>query len=315
MEQRDELLAKAQSILAQVRKAVVGKDRELLWVLAAILAGGHILVEVLPGVGKTPMALAFSQALGLSNNRVQFTPDVLPSDVTGYSVLDQGGNTVYRPGAVLCNLFLADELNRATSRTQSALLEAMEEGQVTVDGISHRLPQPFVVVATQNPTGAAGTQLLPDSQLDRFMVRLTLGYPEAKDEISMAKDRQGKNPLEEIRTVVTAATLMELRTTVEETYISDELIAYVVDIMNATRQDENLLQGASPRATLAVIAMAKAVARLGGRDYVVPQDIRQVLLPTVSHRLPVTHAAKSQNMTADTVLQQILDRIPAPKLR
>ena len=315
MEQRDELLAKAQSILAQVRKAVVGKDRELLWVLAAILAGGHILVEDIPGVGKTTMALAFSKALGLSNNRVQFTPDVLPSDVTGYSVLDQGGNTVYRPGAVLCNLFLADELNRATSRTQSALLEAMEEGQVTVDGISHRLPQPFVVVATQNPTGAAGTQLLPDSQLDRFMVRLTLGYPEAKDEISMAKDRQGKKPLEEIRTVVTAATLMELRTTVEETYISDELIAYVVDLMNATRQDENLLQGASPRATLAVIAMAKAVARLGGRDYVVPQDIRQVLLPTVSHRLPVTHAAKSQNMTADTVLQQILDRIPAPKLR
>ena len=315
MEQRDELLAKAQSILAQARKAVVGKDRELLWVLAAILAGGHILVEDIPGVGKTTMALAFSKALGLSNNRVQFTPDVLPSDVTGYSVLDQGGNMVYRPGAVLCNLFLADELNRATSRTQSALLEAMEEGQVTVDGISHRLPQPFVVVATQNPTGAAGTQLLPDSQLDRFMVRLTLGYPDAKDEISMAKDRQGRNPLEEIRTVVTAPMLMELRATVEETYISDELIAYVVDLMNATRQDENLLQGASPRATLAVIAMAKAVARLGGRDYVVPQDIRQVLLPTVSHRLPVTHAAKSQNMTADTVLQQILDRVPAPKLR
>ena len=315
MEQRDGMLANAQAILTQVRKAVVGKDRELLWVLAAILAGGHILVEDIPGVGKTTMALAFSKALGLSNNRVQFTPDVLPSDVTGYSVLDQSGNTVYRPGAVLCNLFLADELNRATSRTQSALLEAMEEGQVTVDGVSHRLPQPFVVVATQNPTGAAGTQLLPDSQLDRFMVRLTLGYPEAKDEISMAKDRQGRNPLAEIRGVVTAATLMEMRATVEETYISDELIAYVVDLMNATRQNENLLQGASPRATLAVIAMAKAVARLGGRDYVVPQDIRQVLLPTVSHRLPVTHAARSQNMTADTVLQEILDKVPAPKLR
>ena len=316
MEQRDEQLrVNAQAILAQVKKAVVGKDRELLWVLAAILAGGHILVEDIPGVGKTTMALAFSKALGLSNNRVQFTPDVLPSDVTGYSVLDQNGNTVYRPGAVLCNLFLADELNRATSRTQSALLEAMEEGQVTVDGISHRLPQPFVVVATQNPTGAAGTQLLPDSQLDRFMVRLTLGYPDPKDEISMAKDRQGRNPLEEIRTVVTAATLMEMRAAVEETYISDELIAYVVSLMGATRQNENLLQGASPRATLAVIAMAKAVARLSGRDYAVPQDIRQVLLPTVSHRLPVTHAARSQNITAETVLQEILDKIPAPKLR
>ena len=315
MEQREEMLANAQAVLAQVRKAVVGKDRELLWVLAAILAGGHILVEDIPGVGKTTMALAFSKAFGLSNNRVQFTPDVLPSDVTGYSVLDQNANTVYRPGAVLCNLFLADELNRATSRTQSALLEAMEEGQVTVDGVSHRLPQPFVVMATQNPTGAAGTQLLPDSQLDRFMVRLTLGYPDPKDEISMAKDRQGKNPLEEIRRVVSAETLVAMRATVEETYISDELIAYVVELMGATRQNENLLQGASPRATLAVIAMAKAVARLGGRDYVVPQDIRQVLLPTVSHRLPVTHAARSQNMTAETVLQQILDKVPAPKLR
>ena len=191
----------------------------------------------------------------------------------------------------------------------------MEEGQVTVDGISHQLPQPFVVIATQNPTGAAGTQLLPDSQLDRFMVRLTLGYPDPKDEISMAKERQGKNPLTDVMRVVSAPALMEMRAVVESTYISDELLSYVVRLIGATRQDENLLQGASPRATLAVIAMAKAVARLSGRDYVVPQDIRQVLLPTVSHRLPLTHAAKSQNMTADTVLQQILDKIPAPKLR
>ena len=315
MEQQEGLIAKAQQILTQVRGAVVGKDSQLLWVLAAILAGGHILMEDIPGVGKTTLALAFSKALGLAHNRVQFTPDVLPSDVTGYSVADREGKLTYRPGAVLCNLFLADELNRATSRTQAALLEAMEEGQVTVDGVSHRLPEPFVVIATQNPTGAAGTQLLPDSQMDRFMVRLTLGYPDHKAEIAMAKERQGKNPLDAVRTVIDARELMLLRRLVADTYISDELIAYVVDVISATRQDEQLLRGASPRATLAVIAMAKAAARLGGRDYVVPQDIRQVLLTTVSHRLLLTHTARSQGITEDAVLEGILERIPAPKMR
>ena len=179
----NEVTVYVQQVLGQVRRAVVGKDAVLLWVLAAILARGHILLEDIPGVGKTTMALAFSRVLDLQYSRVQFTPDVLPSDVTGYSVPDpRTGEMQYQPGAVLCNLFLADELNRATSRTQSALLEAMEEGQVTVDGVSHPIPEPFVVIATQNPVGAAGTQLLPDSQLDRFMVRLSLGYPSPKDE-------------------------------------------------------------------------------------------------------------------------------------
>ena len=179
----------AQTILSQAASVVVGKDETLMWTLAAILARGHVLLEDIPGVGKTTMALAFSKTLNLDYSRVQFTPDVLPSDITGYSVLNQAdGRMIYQPGAVLCNLFLADELNRATSRTQSALLEAMEEGQVTVDGISHALPQPFVVIATQNPTGAAGTQLLPDSQMDRFMVRLSMGYPAPVDEIAMVLD-------------------------------------------------------------------------------------------------------------------------------
>ena len=305
----------AQSVLAQVRKAVVGKDNTLLWVLAAILAGGHILMEDIPGVGKTTMALAFSKALGLDHNRVQFTPDVLPSDVTGYSVLDQAtGKLTYRPGGVLCNLLLADELNRANSRTQSALLEAMEEGQVTVDGISHKIPSPFIVIATQNPTGAAGTQLLPDSQIDRFMVRLTLGYPDPRDEIAMVKDRQGRDPLADIQPVLTCQLLTALRAQVADTYASDELIAYVVSLIGATRGSEHLLRGASPRATLAVMAMAKAAARLQGRDYVVPQDIRQVLVTTVAHRLQLTHAARSQGMTAEDVLQDLLEKIPAPKL-
>ena len=306
----------AQQILNQVRTVVVGKDPVLLWVLAAILAKGHILLEDIPGVGKTTMALAFSKVLDLQYSRVQFTPDVLPSDVTGYSVLDQStGTMTYQPGAVLANLFLADELNRATSRTQSALLEAMEEGQVTVDGTSHPLPQPFVVIATQNPTGAAGTQLLPDSQMDRFMVRLSLGYPSPKDEMTMVLNRQGGNPLHALSALMCREDLVAIQNAVEETYINDAVVSYIVDLIVATRNHEDILRGASPRATLAVTAMAKAVARLRGRDYVVPGDVREVFSHTVAHRLILSPRAESQNKTAEQVLRQILDSTPAPKLR
>lgn len=306
----------AQQILSQVRTVVVGKDPVLLWVLAAILAKGHILLEDIPGVGKTTMALAFSRVLDLKYSRVQFTPDVLPSDVTGYSVPDQASGTmVYQPGAVLCNLFLADELNRATSRTQSALLEAMEEGQVTVDGVSHRLPQPFVVIATQNPTGAAGTQLLPDSQLDRFMVRLSLGYPSPKDEAAMVLNRQGGNPLHALRPLMSREQLTAIQDTVEATFVSDSVVNYIVSLITATRQNENILRGASPRATLAVTAMAKSVAQLRGRDYVVPGDVREVFPQTVAHRLILSPRAETQGKSAEAVLRNILDTVPVPKLR
>ena len=305
-----------QKILHQVRKVVVGKDKVLLWTLATILAGGHILLEDIPGVGKTTMALAFSKALSLSYNRVQFTPDVLPSDVTGYSVINQNsGELVYKPGAVLCNLFLADELNRATSRTQSALLEAMEEGQVTVDGVSHRLPAPFVVIATQNPTGAAGTQLLPDSQMDRFMVRLSLGYPSIQDEITMVTSRQGGDPLQSLKQVVSVGELAAMQQTVADTYMAPEVVRYVVELVAATRQHEALERGASPRATLAVTAMSKAIAQLRGRDYVIPRDVQEVFAYTVEHRLLLTARAESEGVTAGGVLQQILGQISAPKLR
>lgn len=246
----------AQQILTQVKTVVVGKDPVLLWVLAAILARGHILLEDIPGVGKTTMALAFSRVLSLSCSRVQFTPDVLPSDVTGYSVPDSAGGMRYQPGAVLCNLFLADELNRATSRTQSALLEAMEEGQVTVDGVSHPLPKPFTVIATQNPTGAAGTQLLPDS-----------------------------------------------------------VVNYIVSLIGATRSSPDILRGASPRATLAVTAMAKSVARLRGRDYVTPADVKEVFAHTIAHRLILSPKAEAQGKQPQAVLQDILAAVPAPRLR
>ena len=306
----------AQQILSQIRKVVVGKDTTLLWVLAAILARGHILLEDIPGVGKTTMALAFSRVLDLQYSRVQFTPDVLPSDVTGYSVPDpRTGEMQYQPGAVLCNLFLADELNRATSRTQSALLEAMEEGQVTVDGVSHPIPEPFVVIATKNPVGAAGTQLLPDSQLDRFMVRLSLGYPSPKDEAAMVLNRQGGNPLHALRPLMSREELTAIQDTVEATFVSDSVVNYIVSLITATRQNENILRGASPRATLAVTAMAKSVAQLRGRDYVVPGDVREVFPQTVAHRLILSPRAETQGKCAELVLRNILDTVPVPKLR
>ena len=309
------IVERSHRILDEVRKAVVGKDTVLSWALSAIFAGGHILLEDIPGVGKTTMAVAFSKALGLSYNRVQFTPDVLPSDVTGYSVLNQTtGEMVYRPGAVLCNLFLADELNRATSRTQSALLEAMEEGQTTVDGTTHKLPDPFVVIATQNPAGAAGTQLLPDSQMDRFMVRLSLGYPEPKDEVAMLLARQGRDPLKQVLPVITREELIAIRQAVAQTYLSEELAAYVVNLIDGTRRNELLLRGGSPRATLAVTAMAKSVARLRGRDYVVPKDVQDVFPVCIDHRLQLSHKADGMDMNADRIAKAVLAKTPAPRL-
>lgn len=306
----------AQQILNQVRKVVVGKDNVLLWVLAAILAKGHILLEDVPGVGKTTMALAFAKVLNLEYSRVQFTPDVLPSDVTGYSIPDQRtGEMVYQKGAVICNLFLADELNRATSRTQSALLEAMEEGQVTVDGISHPLPEPFVVIATQNPTGAAGTQLLPDSQMDRFIIRLSLGYPSPKDEMSMVLNRQDGNPLHKLSALLTRDNLVAIQNKVENTYIKDTVVKYVVDLIVATRNNEDILRGASPRATLAVTSMAKAVAQLRGRDYVLPSDVREVFIWTVAHRLILSPKAEGQGKTPQQILMEIISQVPAPRMR
>ena len=310
-----DVVGSVHQILEQVRRVLVGKDEALLWALAAILARGHILLEDIPGVGKTTMALSFARALDLEYGRIQFTPDVLPSDITGYSVPDPQGGLSYRPGGILCNLFLADELNRATSRTQSALLEAMEEGQVTVDGISHPLPQPFVVIATQNPTGAAGTQLLPDSQVDRFTLRLTLGYPAPKDEAAMVKNRQAGNPLVQVRPCMTREQLMDLQDQVDKTYLSDSVIDYLVALCAATRKNEFLLRGASPRATLSAAAMAKSIAQLRGRDYVVPGDIKEVFIPTLAHRVQLSTRAESQGKSAQQVLKAILDATPAPKLR
>ena len=304
----------ALAILEQVKKAVVGKDEVLAKALLAILARGHILLEDIPGVGKTTMALAFSKALALQYNRVQFTPDVMPSDITGFSIFNKAsGRMEYQPGAVLCNLFLADELNRATSRTQSALLEAMEEGQVTVDGTAHPVPQPFLVIATQNPAGASGTQLLPDSQLDRFMVRLSIGYPTASDEADMVRRKQSGNPLERVEQVLDLDGLNALRAQADAVHVSDPVLDYIVRLVGATREHPMLLQGASPRATLAVTAMAKAAALVLGRDYVNPEDVRTVFSDVVSHRL-IRSPRAQQDGRCDPA-GDVLKVVPAPRIK
>ena len=303
----------AAAILAQVRRAVVGKDEVLARVLLAILAGGHILLEDIPGVGKTTMALAFSRAMGLDYNRVQFTPDVMPSDITGFTLYNkEAGRMEYQPGAVLCNLFLADELNRATSRTQSALLEAMEEGQVTVDGVSHPVPRPFLVIATQNPAGASGTQPLPDSQMDRFMVRLSLGYPAPADEMDMVRRRQEGNPLDSVEQVVDREGLLALREKAGTVYLSDEVLDYIVRLVGATREHPMILQGASPRATLALAAMAKAAALVRGRDYVNPEDVELVFPDVVPHRLILSPRAEGDKSFDPAA--ELLARVSAPRI-
>ena len=297
-------------VVAEVKKAVVGKDEVVVKLLLAILARGHVLLEDIPGVGKTTLALAFSKALGLTCHRVQFTPDVMPSDLTGFSTFNKAtGQMEYQPGAVLCNLFLADELNRATSRTQSALLEAMEEGQVTVDGVSHPVPQPFLVIATQNPAGAAGTQLLPDSQLDRFTLRLTMGYPTPQDELELLRRRSAGPVLDRVEQVLDRAGLERLRRTVEAVHISEEVLDYVVRLVGATRRHPAIAQGGSPRATLAVAAVSRAAAFLRGRDYVLPGDVTELFRDTVAHRLILADAAGAGDPLGD-----VLSSVRPPRL-
>lgn len=302
-------------VLDMVANAIIGKKAEILRVFLAILARGHILLEDRPGVGKTTLALAFSKALSLDYSRIQFTPDVLPSDVTGFSVYNkESGQMEYKRGAVICNLFLADELNRATSRTQSALLEAMEEGQVTVDGLSHLLPQPFIVIATQNPTGASGTQLLPESQMDRFMVRLSIGYPSHADEVDLLRRKEEANLLDQVSAVLDASGLERMRSEVDEVYVHPDLYEYIVTLVGATRNHPDLVTGASPRASIALATITKALAYLQGRDYVVPKDILPLFNVTVAHRLMLRPGADNDNISAESILDGILKSVRAPQI-
>ena len=306
----------AAQVVAEVKKAVVGKDDIVVKALLAILARGHLLLEDIPGVGKTTLAIAFSKALGLKYNRVQFTPDVMPSDLTGFSLYNKAtGQMEYQPGALLCNLFLADELNRATSRTQSALLEAMEEGRVTVDGVSRPVPDPFLVVATQNPAGASGTQLLPDSQLDRFALRLSMGYPAPADELELLQRKLRGDAMGEGAQAAGRAQLTDLRAQVDRVFVDDEILQYVLQLVRATRSHPGLAQGASPRAAISLCALCRGVAYLRGRDYVVPGDVSYIWTDAIAHRLVLpAGAADSGRRTAD-IAGEVLESVRPPRLR
>ena len=308
-----EVVASVHQILDQVRRVVAGKDEALLWVLAALLSGGHILLEDVPGVGKTTMALSFARALDLEYGRVQFTPDVLPSDVTGYSVPDGGGNMTYRPGGILCNLFLADELNRATSRTQSALLEAMEEGQVTVDGVTHPLPRPFMVLATQNPVDFVGTYPLPEAQMDRFFLRITIGYPSIEEEMDVLERYSGQaSPLSSLQSVCGAGDVVAMQELVGAVYCSREVRAYVAQLAALTRKHPALALGVSPRGAIALIRAAQGCAVLAGRDYILPDDVKRMALPVLSHRLILTPEARMKGQSAQQILLGLLSSVPVP---
>ena len=305
----------AANLVNEVKKAVVGKDDVIIRTLLAILARGHILLEDIPGVGKTTMALAFSRALGLTCRRVQFTPDVMPSDLTGFTLYNKAtGQMEYQPGALLCNLFLADELNRATSRTQSALLEAMEEGQITVDGVTRAIPDPFLVIATQNPVGASGTQLLPDSQLDRFAIRLSIGYPSARDELELLRRKQRGNPLDDVCQIMDHRQLAQLRGQTDSVYVDDDLLGYIVRLVQATREHLQLLQGASPRAAIAVTALSRATAFLRGRDFVIPEDVQYIWTDAIAHRLILPTGTAGSSELTRSIAEDVLRSVRPPRI-
>lgn len=305
----------ALKIMNEVKKCVVGKDEIIRKVLMVILAQGHLLLEDIPGVGKTTLALAFSRAMSLDYRRMQFTPDVMPTDVTGFSVYDRASGALeYKPGAVLCNLFLADEINRTSSKTQSALLEVMEEGKVTVDGVSHPTPKPFLVIATQNPVGSAGTQMLPESQLDRFMVRLTMGYPDLQNEIEILKRKQGEDPLETVCPAAGVREVLAMQAQTASVFLADDIYAYVAGLTSATRANRMIRLGASPRGSIALVRMAQSAAYLDGRDYVVPGDVQNIFTDVIGHRILLSPQAKIGGETLQGVLKAILKETPAPSV-
>lgn len=299
----------------EVKKAVIGKDEVIDQILITLLARGHVLLEDIPGVGKTNLALALSQSMCLDYHRIQLTTDVLPSDIVGFTMYNPQKNSFeYKEGIAFCHMLLADEINRTSSKTQAALLQLMEEGKMTVDGETYALPQPFFVIATQNHFGSAGTQLLPDSQLDRFMTRLSIGYPSIQSEIEILKTRQTSSPLETIQPVLTPQQLIQSQKEVDRIYINDEIYDYIVHLVDASRHHEDVAQGASPRGSLALMKLAKAQAYLKNRDYVIPQDIIDVIYMGLSHRLILNYDAKIKGITTDSVVDDLLRRVKVPQI-
>lgn len=308
-------------VIDEVEKAVVGKRDILTKIMTAILAGGHILIEDIPGTGKTTMALAFSRAMGLEVKRVQFTPDVLPSDLTGFTVYQkETGKFVYQPGAAICNLLLADEINRTSPKTQSALLEVMEEQQVTVDGLTRDTGNPFIVIATENPAGSAGTQLLPESQLDRFMICVSMGYPTLEEEMKILRRSQGsvqagERITDSVEPILDAASLLQLRKNAGEVFVHELIYRYIAELAQATRENEWVELGLSPRGTVALTAMAKARAYLKGRAFVIPADVAEVFPDVASHRLILNMKAKVGHIRTDELIRQVIESVPQPSVK
>ena len=307
------IVEQSKEILAEVNKAFIGKDEIAEKVLMTIYAGGHVLLEDCPGVGKTTLAMAFSKALGLSSKRIQFTPDTLPSDITGFTMFNRQTNQFeYRDGAANCQLLLADEINRTSPKTQSALLEVMEEHTITVDGVTHRLPTPFICIATQNPLGSAGTQPLPESQLDRFMVCLSIGYPSLENQMRIINAQRYKNPLEDLRPVTTAQNVLEVQNYLSSVRVADSVLAYAIRLCEATRTHQLVELGISPRGIAALVKMARAHAVIKERNYVIPEDVQQVFLDVCAHRLVLRPQARVEGITARDLLSQLLDTLRPP---
>lgn len=310
----DGMSQKLEQVQAEVNKVIKGKEDVVKKVLAAVIAGGHILMEDIPGVGKTTLATTFAKSMSMHYKRVQFTPDVLPSDILGFSMYNSATKDFeYREGAVFTNLFLADEINRTSPKTQSALLEVMEEKTATVDGVTRPLPDPFVVIATENPYGSSGTQMLPESQLDRFMVCLSMGYPSHADAVAILKGNAGK-PLSKVQKVISMEEVLALRAMTNDLYVKDEIYEYIVNLVEATRTMEIFSMGASPRGTIALLRMAKAMAVIDGRDYVCAKDVQDVARDVLGHRVKLSARGKAQGITMQQAIGMVIANVTAPRV-
>jgi MoxR-like ATPase len=300
-------------LTTNVEKVIVGKTAEVQLTLVGLLCQGHLLIEDVPGVGKTTLAKALARSIGTTFNRIQFTPDMLPSDVTGVSIFNQQTRDFeFRPGPLMAQVVLADEINRATPKTQAALLEAMEERQITVDGVTHLLPQPFMVLATQNPIEYEGTFPLPEAQLDRFLLRIALGYPSTTDEINVLERQQYQHPVETLEQVVPVQELLKAQVEVRKIHVDSQLKAYIVDLVNQTRKHADVYLGASPRGSLALFRTAQARAAINGRDYVLPDDIKHLAEAALAHRIIIGPAARIKDITSRSVIRDILASVPVP---
>ncbi len=300
-------------ITEEMKKVIVGKDEQLRLLLICLLSKGHILIEDVPGVGKTTAASAMAKATGLDSKRVQFTPDVMATDISGFTAPDgKTGEFVYKPGVCMTNILIADEINRTSPKTQSALLEVMEERQVTVDGVTYKLPEPFMVVATQNPLGYVGTYPLPEAQLDRFLLKMSMGYPTAEEEARIIGERHGVNPMESVEAVSTPEEIIAMQQTVEKIFVDPAVLEYIVNLVCATRSSNLVTLAASPRASLALMRAACAAAMLDGRTYVIPRDVSEMYEAVVSHRIMLAPEAKIDRMTASQLLDTLKDAVKAP---